>query len=143
MMLWALAARNVLRNRRRSLITVVSIAVGLAALTFMWAFVDGMNRQMVDNSTRYFSGDVQVHRQGYHDDPSLDRAIDDGTQLLRQVSVDPAVRSATLRLETTVLASRSDKSRGVMAYGVDLATEPLVSDLFKAVSSSLCLCVTK
>ena len=30
------AARNVMRNRRRSVITVLSIAVGLAALTFLW-----------------------------------------------------------------------------------------------------------
>ena len=36
-MLAKLAWRNVLRNRRRSAITVLSIAVGLAALTFIWA----------------------------------------------------------------------------------------------------------
>lgn len=35
-MIWTLAARNVMRNRRRSVITVLSIAVGLAALTFLW-----------------------------------------------------------------------------------------------------------
>ena len=48
-MIWTLAARNVMRNRRRSVITVLSIAVGLAALTFLWGFIDGMNRQMINN----------------------------------------------------------------------------------------------
>ena len=60
-MIWTLAARNVMRNRRRSVITVLSIAVGLAALTFLWGFIDGMNRQMINNTTRYFAADVQVH----------------------------------------------------------------------------------
>ncbi|WP_066340769.1 ABC transporter permease [Azohydromonas lata] len=132
-MIWTLAARNVMRNRRRSIITVLSIAVGLAALTFLWGFIDGMNRQMVNNTTRYFAADAQVHLKGYHDDPSPDRAIEAGALLLETVRADPAVAAATARLETTVLASRADRSRGIMAFGVDPADEARVTDLFKAV----------
>lgn len=132
-MIWTLALRNVMRNRRRSVITVLSIAVGLAALTFLWGFVDGMNRQMVNNTTRYFAADVQLHLKGYHDDPSLDRAIEAGASLLDAVSADPAVAAATTRLETTVLASRADRSRGILAFGIDPVREARVTDLFKAV----------
>jgi putative ABC transport system permease protein len=132
-MLGSLAIRNVLRNRRRSVITVAAITVGLAALTFLWGFIDGMNQQMVHNTTRYFAGDVQVHVKGYHDDPSLDRAFEAGARVQEGVRGHPAVASATLRLEATLLASRADRSRGVMAVGVDPATEASVSDLFKAV----------
>lgn len=132
-MIGTLAVRNILRNRRRSIITVLSIAVGLAALTFLWGFVDGMNRQMVNNTTRYFAADVQVHLKGYHDDPSLDRAIDSGNRILDAVAADPAVAAATPRLETTVLASRADRSRGIVAVGVDAVREAAVTDLFKAV----------
>jgi len=131
--LWPLAWRNVLRNRRRSLITVASIAVGLAALTFLWGFIDGMNRQMVENTTRYFAGDVQVHLKGYHDDPSLDRAMADAQALLAALGTHPAVSAASLRLEGKALASQGDKSRGVMVVGVDPGPEARVSDLFKAV----------
>lgn len=133
MILWSLGWRNVLRNRRRSLITIASIAVGVAALTFLWGFVDGMNRQMVENTTRYFAGDVQVHLKGYHGDPSLDRAIGAADPLLDALRGDPAVAAASPRLEGKALASRGDKSRGVMVVGVDPAIEPSVTDLFKAV----------
>lgn len=132
-MIWTLAVRNVMRNRRRSAITVLSIAVGLAALTFLWGFIDGMNRQMVNNTTRYFAADAQVHLKGYHDDPSLDRAIEAGARVLETVRADPTVAAATARLETTVLASRADRSRGIFAFGVDPAQEAQVTDLFKAV----------
>jgi putative ABC transport system permease protein len=131
--LWTLAWRNVLRNRRRSLITGASIAVGVAALTFLWGFMDGMNRQMVENTTRYFAGDVQVHLKGYHGDPSLDLTIADAAPLLDAVRGDPIVSAASLRLEGKALASRGDKSRGVMLVGIDPASEPVVTDLFKAV----------
>lgn len=139
MILWTLAARNVLRHRRRSVITTLSIAVGLAALTFLWAFLDGMNRQMVENTTRYFAGDVQIHLRGYHADPSLDLAFGNVDRLTQAVRDDPGVQSASVRLEAGLLASHADKSRGVMVYGVDPAEEARVIDLFKAVVEGVAL----
>lgn len=40
-----------------------------------------------------------------------------------------AAAAATARLETTVLASRADRSRGILAFGVDPAQEAQVTDL--------------
>lgn len=131
-MLLALAWRNVLRNRRRSAITLSSIAIGLAAMTFLWGMIDGINRQMVENTTRYFAGDVQIHLKGYHDDPTLDRAMQDAAQLLDGVRKDPQVAAASLRLEGKALASRGDKSRGVMVAGVAPRDEAKVTVLFDA-----------
>ena len=83
--------RNVLRNRRRSAITVSSIAIGLAALTFLRGFIDGMNSQMIDNTTRYLAGDVQVHMKGYHADPNLDLAIAQAAPVVQTIARDPDV----------------------------------------------------
>ncbi|WP_246099552.1 ABC transporter permease [Methylibium rhizosphaerae] len=132
-MLARLAWRNVQRNRRRSAITVASIAIGLAALTFVWAFIDGMNQQMIDNTTRYLAGDLQVHLEGYHDDPTLERTMADASEALRRVSGDPAVAAASLRLEGRALASRGDKSRGVMLVGIAPHEETQVTRLHHAV----------
>ncbi|MBI2754653.1 MAG: ABC transporter permease, partial [Betaproteobacteria bacterium] len=135
MMLAKLAWRNVLRNRRRSAITVLSIAVGLAALTFIWAFIDGQNSQMIRNSTRFLAGDVQVHLKGYHDDPTLDLTMADALPVLANARADLNVEAAAVRLEGKALASRGDKSRGIMLVGVDPQEEAQVSALFNAVVS--------
>jgi ABC-type lipoprotein release transport system permease subunit len=132
-MLLALAWRNVLRNRRRSVITAASVAIGVAAMTFLWGFIDGMNRQMVENSTRFFAGDVQIHLKGYHDDPSLDLAIAEAAPALRSVRDHPEVAAASVRLEGRALASRGDKSRGVLIAGVAPREESQVTVLFDAV----------
>ena len=138
-MLAKLAWRNVLRNRRRSTITILSIAVGLAALTFIWAFIDGQNHQMIQNSTRFLAGDVQVHAKGYHDDPTLDLTMADVLPVLASVGADPNVEAAVVRLEGKALASRADKSRGIMLVGVDPGNEARVSALFSAVISGRAL----
>ena len=100
-----LAWRNVLRNRRRSVITILSIAIGLAALTFLWAFIDGMNSEMVENTTRYLASDVQVHVKGYHDDPSLDLAISQAAPVVQAIDRDPDVAAAAIRMERTSTTS--------------------------------------
>jgi ABC-type lipoprotein release transport system permease subunit len=141
--LWLLAWRNVLRNRRRSAITVSSIAIGLAALTFMWGFIDGMNRQMVDNTTRYLAGDVQVHLKGYHDDPTLDLTMSEAAPVLQTVRGDPAVAAASVRLEGRALASRGDKSRGVLMVGVSPQDEARVTVLLDAIIDGQSLGIDK
>jgi ABC-type lipoprotein release transport system permease subunit len=132
-MLLLLAWRNVLRNRRRSAITISSVAIGLAAMTFLWGFTDGMNRQMVENTTRYFAGDAQVHLRGYHDDPTLDLAMPDAARVLRTAREHPGVDAVSLRLEGKALASRGDKSRGVTISGVAPQDEASVTVLFKSI----------
>jgi ABC-type lipoprotein release transport system permease subunit len=132
-MLVMLAWRNVLRNRRRSAITVASITIGLAAMTFLWAFIDGMNRQMIENSTRYLAGDIQLHLKGYHDDPTLDLTMLQAEGVLQAVRADAGVAAASLRMEGKALASRGDKSRGVVMVGVQPEDERSVTRLFNAV----------
>jgi putative ABC transport system permease protein len=124
-----LAARNVLRNVRRSVITVAAITVGMAALLFNWAFIDGVNEQMVDNSIRYLAGHLQIHRKGYHDDQSLDRLLLDGAAVARQVAAHASGAAVSRRLEGSALASLGEKSRGVVVMGLDPASERAVTTL--------------
>jgi putative ABC transport system permease protein len=134
-MLAQLAWRNVLRSPRRSAITVASIALGLAALTFVWAFIDGMNRQMIENSTRFLAGDLQVHLKGYQDDPTLDLAMPEIAPVVQAARSDPAVAATSVRLEGKALASRGDKSRGIAVVGVQPRQEAAVTSLLSAVTA--------
>ena len=105
------------RNPRRSAITVASIAVGLAALTFVWAFIDGMNRQMIENSTRFLAGDLQVHLRGYHDDPSLDLTMEQVQPVMAAVRAESSVAAASVRLEGKALAAAQRVGRVEVDHG--------------------------
>ena len=141
-MLVRLAWRNVRRNRRRSFITILSIALGLAALTFLWGFIDGMNGQMVENTTRYLAGDVQVHEKGYHDAPSLDLAIAQASPVVQTVASDPAVAAASVRMEGKALASNGDRSKGVLLVGISPSEEARVTSILDALTSGVPLRAT-
>lgn len=130
-----LAWRNVFRNTRRSILTVAAIAVGLASLSFLWSFIEGVNDQMIENSTRYLAGHVQVHRSGYHDNQSLDLIIDDPQPVQAALAGQAHVLAAARRLEGMALASLGDKSRGVMILGVDPQQEIRVTTLHQTIVS--------
>lgn len=128
-----LAARGLARNRRRSLITLIAIAVGLAGLVFLWGYVGGINRQMIGNVTSYLTGHLEVHRQGYHDDPTLDLAFAGPTALATRLVANGAVAAIAPRVEGRALASGPEKSRGVLVVGVDPQRERDVTTLARAI----------
>ncbi len=126
--------RNARRNVRRSAITVLEIAIGTAALLFLWAFIDGVAEQMIDNSTRYLTTHMQVHRTGYQREPGPGLTLDDDAAVIRMIrSVAGSNARISRRLEGGALASFGDKSRGVDVLGIDPQTEREVTTLVETV----------
>lgn len=133
MKLLHLALRNLGRNLRRSLITLAAITVGLAALIFIWGFIDGINEQMIENSTRYVSGHIKVHRQGFHAAKELTLALKDDDAVRSQLTNTSGVEAVTPRVEGKALLSGAEKSRAVFVAGVDPAQETKVTTIDRAI----------
>ncbi len=58
--LWAIAFRDLGRNRRRSILTLVAVALGLALLMAAHGLTAGMWADTVQNSIRLQTAHVQV-----------------------------------------------------------------------------------
>ncbi|HJV63282.1 MAG TPA: ABC transporter permease [Albitalea sp.] len=126
-----LAARNVARHRRRSLLALAVVALGVAALVFAWAVLDGQNAQMVRNMTETFTGHAQLQRTGFIDGPSFDLAF--ASQQAAVLAHDPEVAAAAPRVSGTALLSAGANTRGVLLVGVDAVAEPRVTLLHRQV----------
>lgn len=133
MLFFSMAWRNVWRNRRRSLLTVVAIALGLAFNIFMRAIGDGFHDQMVDNSVRAEIGHIEIHRSGYHDDPELNKTLPDPGKVTQVIRSLPGLRGYSLRVLGSGLASTSENSNGVQILGVDPAEEQTVTTIQNAI----------
>ena len=133
MLFFSMAWRNVWRNRRRSLLTVSAIALGLAFNIFMRGIGDGFHEQMVDNSVRAEIGHVQVHRSGYHDDPGLNRTLPDPEKVAQAIRSLPGVRGYSFRVLGNGLASTAENSSGVQILGVNPAEEQTVTTIQRAI----------
>jgi ABC-type lipoprotein release transport system permease subunit len=65
MQLLRLAYRNFLRNKRRSIISGVSIALAIAAIIFAQSWLRGVTRNISDNVIRLITGHVRITTREY------------------------------------------------------------------------------
>lgn len=125
----ALAWRNVARNRRRSLITVVSVAMGMFILLFLWGFNDGAHNNMIANYRELVAGSVQIHKRDFFRHPKIETHISAPQPVIAAVSAQPAVTAWTTRLNSFALTAGADTSTGMSLMGVDPVRERAVSRL--------------
>jgi len=120
--MFALAWRNVIRNARRSLITVAAVALGLAALIFLWGFNDGVHNAMMRNLQQVIVGSIQVHADGFFHQPKLVKTIPDADRVTALLHAHQ-VKRYSLRLRTFALAAGEDTSEGLILLGMDPVNE--------------------
>ncbi|MHB1250484.1 MAG: ABC transporter permease, partial [Polaromonas sp.] len=129
----AIAGRNVLRNRRRSAITVGGTAFGIAAFVFLFGYFDGFGEELIENSTRYLTGHAQLERTGFRKDYAPDLAFDGAQALLLRLRAAPEVQAAAPRIQAQALASSATRSEGIMLIGVEPQAEREVTFIHRTI----------
>ena len=70
-MLFKIAFRNVFRQRRRTLLTVLTMFGGFTLSSISIAWMDGSYNRIIDTFTRNRLGHIQIHQKDYRDKPSM------------------------------------------------------------------------
>jgi ABC-type lipoprotein release transport system permease subunit len=114
-----MAWRNVFRQRRRTLLTVLTMFGGftLSAISIGWA--EGTYNNIIDMFTRNRLGHVQIHGLGYLDKPSLYTTISDYRGVGSIVESTNGVEAWAPRTYSFCLSSVGEKSAGARIVGID------------------------
>lgn len=118
-----LAWRNIWRNRRRTLITLFSIAFGTLLAVLMTGIGDSSYAEMINHAARLGGGHVIVQHQGYLQLPSLDKTVRANPALLEAIRAEPEVRAVVPRVVGGVMLATSTNNVGAMIIGVDPRVE--------------------
>ena len=124
----SLSWRNLWRNRRRTWITVSSIAFAVWFLIFARAMQDGTFDVMIDNGARLMPGHYQIQHPAYEDDPRVENTFDVSADL-QALAGYPAVQHVSARAQGFALVSAEEHSYGAQIIGVDFAVESQWSGL--------------
>lgn len=124
-----LAWRNIWRNTRRSVLTILAIVFATSLLIFMLSFQFGAYDDMINSSVRLSTGHLQVQARGYQDRPSMRKVIENPKSLLAIVTGLTGVETAGIRSEAFALAAGPERSRGIMITGVIPGDETAISSL--------------
>ncbi|MCI2429466.1 ABC transporter permease [Candidatus Acetothermia bacterium] len=117
-----IAARNLLRNKRRSTITFVAIGLGLVLVLLFYGFIQGVDKQFTDDFIKAQTGHIQLHAKGYHEKARLmplDIAIEDVENVTLRLQELAGMRSVAPRIRFPVIVSTGAESIGVLGLGID------------------------
>ena len=121
-----LAARNVGRNRRRSLITGLAIIVCVAMVVLLKGFIDGIRDLMVADVVEGRSGALQVHKKGFVDNIEAVPTrmnIPYTPELVAKMKAVPGVDGVTGRLMFNGLIGNGLTQTMFIGRGLDLDHE--------------------
>ena len=116
MRLIVLALRNLTRNRRRTLLSLVTIAAGVGAIICLTGFVAGFLKIMVESQVRSKLGDLQISSKG---DDFLRR----NDLKLKDLTSIAGVDSATPRLHFITRAKRDGIEVPIIGIGIVPSSE--------------------
>lgn len=129
MLLLKLAIRNILRQKRRSFLTGLSMALGFLLAAVTMGLVEGSYGSIIDAFTRDRTGHVQIHDSDYLERPSLYKQIRNVDVVLDKVTAVPGVVSATSRIFAPSLGFARDKTAPASVIGIDPETEARTTSL--------------
>src|SRR6185436_7521893 len=117
-MLIKLAFRNVLRNGRRSSITLIVIVFGAIGLILFGGYKTRTFWALRESTIRGRIGHLQVFKRGYSKTESqkpLEYALDDVATLRKQIERDPRVKMTAAQITLMGLVSNGEKSETFIA----------------------------
>lgn len=123
-LLLRLAWRNLWRNRRRTLVMLSAVVLGVWAMVLMNALMRGMTEQMVRNGLNQLPGEAQIHHPDYRRDPAVRHSLPMPSDALReQLLAHPQISALSARVRVPAVLASARELRGVLLLGVDPAAE--------------------
>lgn len=123
-MLFNLAYKNLWRNRRRTLLTEISILFGVLVIIGSGNFINGMQRDWAQFEINSNTGAFQIEHRDYQDmrkSEPLQVTLENGTALVGKISKIPGVRAAYGKLNFSGMVSSGLKSTFFDGQAVDVA----------------------
>ena len=123
MQLIKLAWRSIWRNRRRTIITLASMVLGLVIAVFFIAFAEGVYTKMTDSAVRMLGGHVTLEHPGYRDAPAVDMTVGNLAEVRKRIEVLPEVERTKVLVLGQGVAKSGGGAVGVAVIGVEPSAE--------------------
>ncbi|HSH13495.1 MAG TPA: ABC transporter permease, partial [Desulfurivibrionaceae bacterium] len=128
--LFKMAWRNLLRNRRRTLITAFSVAFGVLLSVTFTASGDYSYTNLINTSVTLGFGHLAVEPPGYNDTPSLAKTLAGSGEIRVRTAALPEVSGAYVRIFGQAMFASGAKSVGGQVIGFEPGTEVKAHNIY-------------
>jgi putative ABC transport system permease protein len=135
----SLALRNTKRNRRRSLLALISIATAMLVIVLMQGFLGGVIESLVRNATRTETGHIRITAGSFEAKKKflpVTENLKNGEALMHTIANAPCADNIDLiteRISFPVVLSHEGKTRSAVGIAGDIEKEKRLLELDRAV----------
>lgn len=124
-----LAWKNIWRNKNRTAITITAIFFAVILSVVTNSLQDGVFDNLIKDVVSFYSGYVQVHKQGYWDERILDNSFEATDSLEEKILRHRNIVAVAPRLESFALASSEELTKGCLVMGISPEKENRITNL--------------
>lgn len=120
--LWTIAYRDLGRNRRRTGLSLLAVALGLALLIMLNGLIAGVMADAIQNAIRLRTGQVQLRAESYEEGTfslASKDLLQDVERLAARAAAVPGVTDATPVLWANAVLNTADESVSLQLIGID------------------------
>lgn len=110
--------RNIWRNKKRSVVVILSIILGLYGGLIIVSLMTTLNHQRMDTAINTYLADIQIHNKNYSNEYSIIDTIPNVQDLEEILKNDSRVKAFSKRAVINGMLSNSTGSYGVNVLGI-------------------------
>jgi putative ABC transport system permease protein len=132
-MLTKIASRNIWRSRKRSLIIITAVSIGLWAGIFMMAFYNGMIEQRINSAIADELSHIQLHHPEFRKEYEIKYDLPKGRKMLKMIDKEITIKAAAGRIIIKGMIASASGSSGITINGVMPKEEDALTNLSKKI----------
>jgi ABC-type lipoprotein release transport system permease subunit len=133
-MMLQIAWRNLMRNKRRTFLSALTIAVGMMYFAMMDSLMTGMDKGAIDNMINLSTGAVKIQTREYEADQEsfpLEFGVENSDEIAEMLKKDERVRGVTTRAVFLAQLSNYEDMFPVRGVVVDRQNDSTVFSLME------------
>lgn len=114
-----LAWRNIFRNKRRTVLTLIAISIGLWSSIALASFARGVSTQLARDAIQILTGHVQLHSKGYINDPVIEHNFSENKESIAKIIKKHGITASSSRVRVPAVIRSEREAFGVTLLGIN------------------------
>ncbi|NSW93964.1 MAG: ABC transporter permease [Bacteroidales bacterium] len=132
-MIRSIAWKNIWRNKKRSLVVITAVTLGIIAGVLLVGIMQGWVEQRMHDAVYNEVSHVQIHNKGYIDNEEIDLTVQDIDLIEKELNSIPGITAWVKRTKVIAMASTPWANSGVVIYGINPDAEKRVTEIHKRI----------
>ena len=124
-----LAWRNIWKNKRRTILTLLTIMIGCAMILFFNAIAKGYHDQMIEDAVIENTGHIQIHNEGFWERKSTQYVFKADENLINLLNKNDNIKGYTSRINTGCMIISDESSIIALIQAINPVKEKNVTNI--------------